>query len=196
MAKLLNPIPKPCGLVKAFKLTLVVVVSLFSIARPAWFANAQVVLPTDAQPTCVVTAPVFASWFESGSVSLNGVVKPANSITFPDVPNCSFYQWSMQMFLWLTSPTPPSYGGGGGHIFDSPVFFDVSPPDSNGDRTFIPHTRGRVRDLTLRAAQVGRNGLPVIMDKRGRMFEIERPRLAPSGKQLIQIGRASCRERV
>jgi len=42
-----------------------------------------------------------------------------------------------------------------------------------------------LRNLSLRAAQVGRQGLPVIMDKRGTMLEIERPQLGPSGKQLI-----------
>src|SRR5437016_695218 len=31
-------------------------------------------LPADAKATCTVTAAVFASWFETGTVSLNGVV--------------------------------------------------------------------------------------------------------------------------
>src|SRR5439155_14544192 len=39
--------------------------------------------------------------------------------------------------------------------------------------------------LTLRAAQVGRHGLPVIMDKRGFMFEIEEPKKAQSGKPIV-----------
>ena len=138
------------------------------------------------QPTCVVTAPVFAGWFHSGAVSKNGEVDPANSVTFPgNVPNnCNFYKWSEQMFLWLTSPTPQTYGGGGGHIFDSPIFFDVSPPVA-GVRTFIPHSTGGLATLSLRAAQVGAHGLPVIMAKSGQMFEVEPPRIAPSGKQLI-----------
>src|SRR5712692_6317374 len=191
MPRSLYAIRESCGLAKATKLILVVMITVISIARStAWFANAQTI-PSDAQPTCVVSPSVFASWFESGSVSLNGVVNPANSVTFPDTPNCSFYQWSEQMFLWLTSPAPVTYGGGGGRIFDSPVFFDVSPLDGSGNRTFIPHTPGIIRNFTLRAAQVGRHGLPVIMAKGGRMLEIEPPRLAPSGKQLIlnQAGR-------
>ncbi|HEY0760807.1 MAG TPA: hypothetical protein VGD61_00410 [Pyrinomonadaceae bacterium] len=89
------------------------------------------------------------------------------------------------MFLWLTSPTPSSYGGGGRPIFDSPVFYDVSPPVA-GVRTFIPHTVGGNSALTLRTAQVGAHGLPVIMAKDGTMFEVEQPRIAPSGKQLIR----------
>src|SRR4029079_15821178 len=89
------------------------------------------------------------------------------------------------MYLWLTSPAPATYGGGGGRIFDSPAFYDVSPPDAMGNRTFLPHVPGRIRAFNLRAAQPGPHGLPVICDKAGRMFEVAPPRKAPSGRQLI-----------
>src|SRR5437868_15382651 len=85
-------------------------------------------MPTDPQSSCKVTPALFATWFESPPAAANGVVNPANSVTFPNSPNCSFYQWSKQMFLWLTSPAPSRYGGCA-RIFDSPTFFDVSPPD-------------------------------------------------------------------
>src|SRR5476649_428900 len=168
--------------------TVIIVLSVVAIGRAtAWFASAQA-LPPDAQSTCTVTtggAPAFVTWFDSGSVAANGVVKPANSVVFPDTPNCSFYQWSYQMFLWATSPAPLTYGGGGGRIFDSPAFFDVSPMDASQNRTLIAHTNRLIRNLGVRAAQVGVHGLPVIMDKRGRMFEIETPKLATSGKPLV-----------
>jgi hypothetical protein len=144
-------------------------------------AGAQT-LPTDVQPTCTVSQPIFKSWFETGTPSLNGVVQPADSVGFPNPPqNCAFYLWSEQMFLWLTSPAPKSYGGGS-HIFDSPTFFDASAPDSNGDRTFIRHEPGMIRHFNLRIAKTGPNRLPVVMDKKGRMFEILPPNPAPSGK--------------
>jgi hypothetical protein len=161
--------------------TLVLAVSLLYVGCATTF------VPSDAKATCTVTtngAPPFASWFESGAVTLNGVVKPANSVTFPNTPNCSFYQWSEQMYLWMTSPAPPTYGGGG-RIFDSPAFYDVSPPDMNGDRTLTAHVQGVIRDFSVRSAQVGPNNLQLILDKRGRMLEIEPPKLGPSGKQLI-----------
>jgi hypothetical protein len=143
-------------------------------------------LPADAQPTCTVPSAMFASWFDAGHPSLNGSVKPADSVAFSNPQqNCAFYQWSEQMFLWLTSPAPKSYGGGGGRIFDSPAFYDVSPPDSTGQRTLIPHEPGKIRFAEARVAKVGPHRLPVIMDKRGRMFEIEPQKLAPSGKALI-----------
>lgn len=146
----------------------------------------KITLPTSAKAICTVTPAVFASWFVSGTVAKDGVVKPANSVTFPDVPNCSFYEWSEQMFMWLTSPTPPSYGGGGGRIFASPAFFTVSPPDASGNRTFLPNTAGGIQVLNLRAAQFGPNRLPVITELNTRqLFEIVPPVLSPEGKQMI-----------
>src|SRR5712692_8255597 len=136
-------------------------------------------LPTDAQDACQLPAATFASWFESGSVSLNGVVNPADS-TQNLVPNCGFYAWSEQMFMWLTSPAPTAYGGGA-HIFDSPTFYDVSPPDASGNRTFLTHTPGLIRGFSLRAAQRGPHGLPVIMDLSRQLLEVNPsdPKLRP-----------------
>ncbi len=135
-------------------------------------------IPSDAKandPSCTVTAAQFAGWFESGTPSLNGVVRPADSLNFSDQPNCPFYQWAEQMFLALTSPATDC--GGTTHIFDTPAFFDVSSPDASGNRVFITHTcsasGGVNRLLNLRSAQVGGRGLPVIFDKAGRMLEVE-----------------------
>ncbi|MEI8021711.1 MAG: hypothetical protein WCH39_26110 [Schlesneria sp.] len=66
-------------------------------------ADAQNPVPPDAQQTCPLTKQEFDTWFASGAVTLNGVVKPANSLTFTANSNCSFYKWSEQMFLWLTA---------------------------------------------------------------------------------------------
>jgi hypothetical protein len=144
-------------------------------------------LPTDAGSSCAtsLTPTEFNNWFESGTVSLNGAVKPANSVLFPDTPNCSFYKWSEQMFLWLTSPAPPRYGSGG-LVMNTPAFFDVSLPDSSGQRHFMPHTSGAIRAFNLRTAQRGVLDLPIIIEKRTlRMLEIIPPVLAPSGRQVV-----------
>ena len=149
------------------------------------FATTQ--LPSDAQPACVVTPSTFNNWFVSGSVALDGVVKPANSVTFPNIPNCSFYQWTEQMFLWLTSPTPPNYGGGGGRIFASPAFYTITPHDKNGERTLMRNTAGGRGIFSVRAAQLGKNKLPVVMEQGSRrLFEMVPPVISRSGKQLIQ----------
>lgn len=142
-------------------------------------------LPADAKALCPVPASEFTSWFESGSVTLDGVVKPADSVNFSDVPNCDFYKWSEQMFLWLTSPAPVTYGGGGGRIFASPAFFDVSPLDASENRTFIPHQVNRLLSFQLRDAQLGPHNLRVVQDKLGRMLEVAPPLLADNGNQLV-----------
>jgi hypothetical protein len=137
-------------------------------------------LPADPQNTCPLPAATFDGWFQSQTVTLNGVVVPANSLVNL-TPNCGFYQWGQQMFLWLTSPAPAEYGGGGRRIFDSPAFYDVSPLNSSGQRTLIPHQARVLRVFPLRAAQVGVHGLPVIMDTAGRLLEVRPidPKLTP-----------------
>jgi hypothetical protein len=153
----------------------------------------QSALPTDAGSSCLtsLTPTEFNGWFESGAVSLNGAVKPANSITFPDIPNCSFYKWSEQMFLWLTSPAPPRYGSGG-LVMNTPAFYDVSLPDLSGQRHFVPHTSGLIRAFNLRTAQRGVLDLPIILEKQTlRMLEIIPPVLAPSGRQLVMDARGN-----
>src|SRR5258705_4340874 len=67
--------------------------TLFSIG-----CQAPPPVPTDAHDSCPLSAATFAGWFQSGSVSLNGVVNPANSL-INLAPNCGFYQWSEQMFM-------------------------------------------------------------------------------------------------
>lgn len=156
-------------------------------------------LPSDAKATCTVPAATFKTWFQSGTIAVNGVVNPANSVTFTPNSLCSFYQWSEQMFLWLASPTPSQYGGGP-RIFDSGVFFDVTPPDSSGNRTLVQHTsQGRVLPFPLRASQVGPHGLPVVRDTTGIFHEVELPKVSAKGNPIlhdsagkpIEIGKAS-----
>ncbi len=156
-------------------------------------------VPTDAQDSCPLPAATFAGWFQpssvvGGVVQLNGVANPADSRVGP-APNCGFYQWSEQMFLWLTSPAPAAYGSGA-HIFDSPSFYDVSPPDASGNRTFLAHTPGFIHAFPLRAAQRGPHQLPVVIDLSGELLEFNPldPKLkalvrAPSG-QLVEIAHA------
>ncbi|MGD0831394.1 MAG: hypothetical protein ABR907_10650 [Terracidiphilus sp.] len=130
-------------------------------------------LPTNSQDACPLSATTFDGWFQptsvvSGNVVINGIANPANSLNAP-TPNCGFYQWSENMFLWLTSPAPSTYGGGA-HIFDSPTFYDVSPLNGT-QRTLIPHVQGVIRAFPLRIAKHGPHGLPVVRDISGRLLE-------------------------
>ena len=118
-------------------------------------ADAQV-LPPNPDPTCVVPPTMFNGWFVSGTPGLNGPVKPADSLDLNTSNNCFFYQWSEQMFLWLTSPASGVYQGG--RVFDTQVFYQLNGNTLVAQNSFGP------RDFALRAAQTGRNGLPVIID--------------------------------
>lgn len=135
-------------------------------------------LPLDVQKTCTVSKADFDTWFASGKATENGLVSPANSVTFPHQNNCDFYKWSHQMFLWITSPASGSYGNTG-TIMESPVFYNVSPPydvskqNPHGVRKLVPHTPGELLRVTPHISQNGPNKLPVIIDKQGRMFEVE-----------------------
>jgi len=177
--------------------------ALLLAAAAALCGCAKTPVPTDPDTSrCSIQAPEFAGWFQpssvtGGTVKLNGIANPANSLTFSDSPNCDFYKWSEQMFLWLTSPAPTAYGGSG-RVFQSQVFYDVSPLDASFDRTLVPHTAGVFPNLSLRAAKVGAHGLQVVRDRSGVSLDVEPPRFGPTGRQLIldqsgkevEIGRA------
>lgn len=175
-----NPVQAPVRLCRSARLLL-----LASTCMAAMSLQAQT-LPSDANPTCTVSASDFAGWFESGTVTANGGVNPADSITFVGNSNCAFFTWSEQMFLWVTSPAPAAYGGGN-RVFESPVFYDVSPPDANGDRTLTQNTGKGVRNFSVRVAQKGPNGLPVVFDNNGRMLDVVQPPPGAESKLLLQL---------
>lgn len=108
----------------------------------------QTNLPQDVLQSCVVNVDTLASWFVSGQITENGQVKAANSLLFNPQNNCSFYTWSEQMFLWLTSKD------GSGTVFESPDFYTVSPADATGARQLIPHSAGQMLRATSNLAKV------------------------------------------
>lgn len=144
-------------------------------------ARAQTV-PADAQGGCPISPATVASFFESGTVTLNGVAKPADS-TQNLVPNCGFFQWTEQMFLWLTSPAPALYGGGS-HVMFSQKFYTVSPEDSSGRRSFIPNSPGSPLIMRLRPTELGPHMLPATLSRTGHVIE-ERP--TPPGRPPLSV---------
>jgi hypothetical protein len=188
-----NYIPKKLIVVTTIFLVVVVAASFNSRSVPA-------VTPSPVSGGCPVTAAEFNSWFNSGSVTLNGIVKPFKSIAFLEPnespPDCNFLKWSEQTFLWLTSLVPPKRRTDApitplsnlitDRIFDSPAFYDVSPPDAEGNRTFIPHEQGKIRVFSIRDAQTGPNKLPVTFEKKtGRLVEIEKTPVSAKGLPMI-----------
>lgn len=96
-------------------------------------------LPSEVTPSCTVTSQEFNTWFDSGKASENGSVKSANSVDLIHNNNCDFYKWSEQMFLWITSQQSD-----GQTTMESPLFYTVTPKDSIGHRTLIPHKKGQL----------------------------------------------------
>ena len=139
-------------------------------------AAAQAV-PTDpaSSGTCSMSPATVAAMFASGTVTLDGVVKAADSTVVP-LPNCGFFTWSEQMFLWMTSPAPVTYGGGGRIMF-SPKFFTVSPEDSASPprRTFMANHPGFPIKMALRKTELGPHGLPALISRSGHVIEVQRP---------------------
>lgn len=168
-------------------------VSLFLAA--VWACNThhasvitgQNTLPQNVLVSCTVPADTFNHWFVKGTASENGAVNPANSVTFPHQNNCDFYQWSENMFLWATSPDSGQYGGGKS-VLESPVFYNVSPEDANGQRTLTPHGPGPLR-LFSHITQNGSGRLPVIISKTGKLFEVEMAK--PKANALAQVRNAA-----
>jgi hypothetical protein len=133
----------------------------------------KIILPPDVCKSCVVGKDTFKTWFKGDTITANGQVLPANSVTFVPNNNCDFYRWSEQMFLWITSPAP-AYGAGDKIVLESPVFYNVSPPDPvTKERTLTPHKPDSLFRMTGHIRKLGPNRLPAFMDKTGHLFEIE-----------------------
>lgn len=146
----------------------------------------KVTLPSDALDSCTVSQATFNSWFVSGTASPGGAVKPANSVTFPHINNCSFYQWSHNMFLWLTSPNT-TYGSGN-IVLASPLFYDVLPADTLGKRRLQQHSGNTPLRMSDHVTKDGPDRLPVIIDKKGIMHEVEQAQPTPKLKAMVASG--------
>ncbi|HEX3583281.1 MAG TPA: hypothetical protein VH087_16040, partial [Thermoanaerobaculia bacterium] len=167
-------------------------------------------IPSDAYQQCPATN--ISSWFTSGSISLNGAVNPANSLALNTSTNCNFYLWSSQMFLWMTSPSQSIYGGNG-RVFQSPVFYGVVPDGNNfyfvpqffippffppsgaaanalkAPSTKLPKLTGakvmKRLAAALRPAKRGPHGLPTVIDRKGRTYEVLDAQKSAKGRPLV-----------
>jgi hypothetical protein len=147
-------------------------------------AVAETKLPRDASQQCTVSN--LGRWFQSGKVSVNGVVNPPDTLAFPNGVACDFYKWAEHMFLWLTSPPPAEYGPGL-RVFDTPVFFEVSPAGAGNQRTLSINSPNRIKQVSVGVSQVGSHGASVVLDHTGRMRRLVRPeRDTKSGNPLVR----------
>jgi hypothetical protein len=164
--------------------------SLWSCKHPAAPAAVnRIVLPQDVLPSCTLAQDTFNRWFANDTPKVNGLVLPANSLAFQHQNNCEFYQWSENMFLWITSPNTGGKYGSGGTVLESPVFYDVqpSPPgDTSGSRRLVPHTANGVISMTSHVTKNGPNRLPVVVDTKGRLLEVEVAKPTANAKAMVK----------
>ncbi|MFN0213313.1 MAG: hypothetical protein ACKVT2_03590 [Saprospiraceae bacterium] len=140
-------------------------------------------LPQDAMQSCTLSQAEFNSWFINQTPTENGLVLPANSVTFGHNNNCDFYKWSWQMFAWLVSPLDANQS-----VMSSPVFYTVSPENEKKQRTLIPHVKGQALRATSSITQVGPNGKPTIIDNNGNLVESEEGQAGGSHGLMSQAG--------
>jgi hypothetical protein len=153
-------------------------------------ATAQTVLPADVKPTCTVAPADFKSWFQAGQPAKDGLVLPADSLAFtaPNDPSlglgvidCPFFKWSVQMFLWLTSPLGPN-----NHVFASANFFGVAPQDASGKRKFLPQDNNKLLNFAPAISLVDQKGLPIVTDSAGKKREVLTVTSAPGTPSLFR----------
>jgi hypothetical protein len=156
----------------------------FALALCGQGVVAETKLPRDASKQCAVSD--LGKWFQSGRVSVHGFVNPPDTLAFPNGVACDFYTWAERMFLWLTSPPPAEYGPGS-NVFDTPVFFEVSPAERGSQRTLSVNSPDRIKQVSVGVSQVGSHGAAVALDDAGRMRRLLRlERDATSGNPLIR----------
>jgi hypothetical protein len=112
-------------------------------------------------------APSYAFVQANDFVSPPTNVKPYNTHAIPIHDLCSGYLWSQRTFMWLTSPSDE-----GGYIFDSPMFFEVQGPDANGLYTMAQNQPTKAPRPHTRATKAGPLGLPVVLDRQGRLLGV------------------------
>ncbi|MES2058251.1 MAG: hypothetical protein V4564_20110 [Pseudomonadota bacterium] len=104
-------------------------------------------------PLCALTQAEFNGWKAAGGAA--GFAAP-NSTTFKSTDDCSFYKWSSQMFLWLTSPDAT----GTMNMF-SPTFYTAVESVETGKFALVRNPGGTVNAL--------KSGKPVTISFRARV---------------------------
>lgn len=152
-------------------------------------ARAQT-LPSNVNATCTVSPGDFARWFDNKPITPDAVVMPADSVKFDDATDCNFYKWSEQMLLWLLSPS-----ANGGHVFNSPLFYQVVPIENDPNRKLRMVQLGNGTDLHLsvRTAQVGPHGVPIAVRNGKVVSLVKDPSVVDRSGQRVTIGRGEMR---
>jgi hypothetical protein len=162
-----------------------------ALASASQVATAQIVVPKDAQPTCVVMKKEFNAWFAA-----NGSGVPPDNLNFPKqtADPCTFFRWAEHMFFWVTSRS--ARGNRASYVFDSSPFYAVSPLDKDMRRALIAQDRlypDQRKRASVSISQRGPEDEAVLVDNMGVMHKIlqveggRNPIMEKDG-QKIEIG--------
>jgi hypothetical protein len=145
-----------------------------ALATASPVATAQTIVPEASNSAlygCPIPGIEFRNWFVTGSVTVNGMVGPPDNVNFLEKGDCSFYQRAAHMFLWVTSPPLPGYGAGS-YVFESPVFFEVSPPIGDQPSALAAQSAEQRHVASASIPKRGPDGQPVVVDNAGKMYPI------------------------
>jgi hypothetical protein len=150
--------------------TLRMLITALALASSTPLATAQTFVPDGFNVPMYGCPPMdITDWFLSRAITVNGMVNPPDNVNFPEKGDCNFYQWAEHMFLWVTSPPLPGYGEGP-YVFDSPVFFEVSPPVGNQPPAVVARSFERPKVATVSISTRGPTGDLVVFDEQGKMY--------------------------
>jgi hypothetical protein len=145
-------------------------ITALALASSTQVATAQIFVPDAFNGPIYGCPPMdITGWFLSQPITVNGMVNPPDNVNFPENGECNFYQWAEHMFLWVTSPPLPGYGEGS-YVFDSPVFFGVSPPVGNQSPALVSESFDHPKVATVSISTRGPTGDLVVFDEQGKMY--------------------------
>jgi hypothetical protein len=167
-------------------------------ALMSWGASvaAQIALPKTAQ-ACPGNEPQwtdFAGWWVKGGDGGDGSVGPPDNLNATPVVNCDFYMLAQRMFLWLTSPAPSDKL----HIFETPIFYQVSPADPQKERKLLvnsadlnrpssgsPSDLAKLKKASVSITQFDSQGDAVVLDSQGKVYSFVDQETSKSAAPII-----------
>jgi hypothetical protein len=147
---------------------LILLLAGLALLTSAQSGSAQITLPGDVKKTC--PDKNFDHWLDDAG----GADSPPTPLLFdlkdPKNLNCEFYKIAERMFLWITSPAK-DHGEGKYYVFDTPLFYEVSPPDRQNERILTINALNAIKRASISISQTDKVGDSIGIDGGGRVWK-------------------------